>query len=120
MKDYKDREQQRAADERWNKSTRPPGKEELDPRVYGRYDDKADDRKRREEDYRERKQIIKRFNRRQEREDYYNHVKTERRSPDRSGGIKSRRSRSRSESPRDRRETKFNRSRRRSDSDMSD
>ena len=62
MKDFKDRERQREAEERWNKSTRPPGKEELDPRVYGRYDDKADDRKRREEEYREKKQIIKRFN----------------------------------------------------------
>ena len=41
MKEFKDRESQRAAEDRWNKSTRPPGKEELDPRVYGRYDDKG-------------------------------------------------------------------------------
>jgi len=121
MKDFKDRESQRAAEDRWNKSTRPPGKEELDPRVYGRYDDKATDRKKREEEYREKKQLIKRFNRRQERDDYYDHVKTERRSPDRSGGhdSRSRRSRTRSRSPDHRRETKFDRHRD-SQSDMSD
>ena len=118
MKDFKDRERQREAEERWNKSTRPPGKEELDPRVYGRYDDKADDRKRREEEYREKKQIIKRFNRRQEREDYYKHVKTER---DRDYSDRRSRSRSRSRSRcEERRETKFNRARKYSGSDMSD
>merc|ERR1712176_1603804 len=97
MKEFKDRESQRAAEDRWNKSTRPPGKEELDPRVYGRYDDKAEDRKKREEEYREKKNQTKQRERRREREDYYRHVKSERRS--------------RSRSPQETRQSKFNRHR---------
>lgn len=65
MKDYKEREQHRAAEERWSKSTRQPAKEELDPRVYGRYDDKQDDRKALEEKYREKQKEMKRSRRRQ-------------------------------------------------------
>jgi len=105
MKEFKDRESQRAAEDRWNKSTRPPGKEELDPRVYGRYDDKAEDRKKREEEYREKKNQTKMRDRRRERDDYYKHVKSERRS--------------RSRSPQETRQSKFNRHRD-SNSDMSD
>lgn len=111
MKDYRDREQQRAAEERWTKSIRQPEQDDIDPRVYGRYDDKADVRKKRESAYREKKQLIKRYNRRKERDDYYQ-------GQSRGSG----RSRSRSHSPYDRsppRESKFNR-RRDSDSDMSD
>ena len=121
MKDYRDREQQRAAEERWTKSIRQPEKEDIDPRVYGRYDEKAENRKTREDAYYEKKQLIKKFNRRQERDDYYHHVKKERR--DRHDGYHSR-SRSRSKSPaRDHsppRESKFNRKRGGSDSEMSD
>jgi len=120
MKDYKEREQHRAAEERWSKSTRQPAKEELDPRVYGRYDDKQDDRKALEEKYREKQKEMKRSRRRQEREDYYDHVKRERRdyrsrsrSPRRRSG-----NYSRNESPA--RESKFNRNRKGSESEMSD
>jgi len=65
MKDYKEREQHREAEERWSKSTRQPAKEELDPRVYGRYDEKQDDRKALEEKYREKQKEMKRSRRRQ-------------------------------------------------------
>lgn len=110
MKDYRDREQQRAAEERWTKSIRQPEKDDIDPRVYGRYDDKAESRKKREDTYREKKQLIKRFNRRQEKDDYYNHVKGER--SDREGYHSGR---SRSRSPNETsppRESKFERKRR--------
>ena len=52
MKDYRDREQQRAAEERWSKSIRQPEQDDIDPRVYGRYDDKAEERKQRDQQYR--------------------------------------------------------------------
>ena len=58
MKDYRDREQQRAAEERWSKSIRQPEQDDIDPRVYGRYDDKAEERKQRDQQYRN-GQIIK-------------------------------------------------------------
>jgi len=115
MKEFKDRESQRAAEDRWNKSTRPPGKEELDPRVYGRYDDKAEDRKKREEEYREKKNQTKVRERRKEREDYYKHVKSERRSRSRSP----RNSGDEGGDGRSNRQDKFNRHRD-SNSDMSD
>jgi len=121
MKDYRDREQQRAAEERWTKSVRQPAQEDLDPRVYGRYDEKAETRKKREDAYREKKQLIKRFNRRKERDDYYKHIKKER--GDRDGYHSRSRSRSMSGDDDDRhsppRESKFNR-KRESDSEMSD
>ena len=117
MKDYRDREQQRAAEERWTKSIRQPEQTDIDPRVYGRYDEKAESRKAREDVYREKKQLIKRFNRRKEKEDYYTHVKKERR--DRDGYKRDSRSRSRSRHDSPVRESKFNR-KRGSDSEMSD
>ena len=64
MRDYKEREQHRLAEERWSKSTRQPAKEELDPRVYGRYDEKQEDRKALEEKYREKQKELKRNRRR--------------------------------------------------------
>lgn len=64
MRDYKEREQHRLAEERWSKSTRQPAKEELDPRVYGRYDEKQEDRKALEEKYREKQKELKRSRRR--------------------------------------------------------
>lgn len=120
MKDYRDREQQRAAEERWTKSIRQPEQDDIDPRVYGRYDEKAETRKKREDAYREKKQLIKKFNRRKERDDYYRHVKHEG-----GDGYRSGRSRSRSHSGGEDdgrspvRESKFNR-KRETDSDMSE
>ncbi|CAG5114293.1 Oidioi.mRNA.OKI2018_I69.chr2.g8355.t1.cds [Oikopleura dioica] len=121
MRDYKEREQHRLAEERWSKSTRQPAKEELDPRVYGRYDEKQEDRKALEEKYREKQKEMKRNRRRREREEYYDHVKRERsdyRSRSRSPRRRSNNYSSRNESPV--RESKFNRNRRGSESDMSD
>ena len=58
MKDYRDREQQRAAEERWSKSIRQPEQDDIDPRVYGRYDDKAEERKQRDQQYRPVRKIL--------------------------------------------------------------
>ena len=67
----------------------------------------AEDRKKREEEYREKKNQHKVRERRREREEYYKHVKSERRS------------RSRSRSPQVK-SSKFSRHRDDSNSDMSD
>ena len=67
----------------------------------------AEDRKKREEEYREKKNQTKVRERRREREEYYKHVKSERRS------------RSRSRSPQVK-SSKFSRHRDDSNSDMSD
>lgn len=62
MKEFREREQLRSAEDRWTKSSTQPEKE-FDPRVYGRYDDKAKTRKRRESEYAEKCRLIKQFNR---------------------------------------------------------